>query len=150
MDPQDDIRRFEKIMKDLMEGIFGRGRIEVFTPMMSTGNPFSNPMQGDSREPLTEINETKTEVVVTMELPGANKNQIDINATNMSIEISAKIDRVIESGNSRGRSQTSFRKYLTLPEEVDPKTIKARYKNGILEVTMKKTEKEKGTKIKVE
>ena len=146
MDPTDDIKKFEKLMKDMVEGLFGRGRIEFFTPMMG---PQSMQL-GDVREPLTDINETKTEVIVTIEIPGAKKEDIDIHATPSSLEIKAKIRRAVDTSGVHSTSTLRFQKQLTLPEEVDPKSIKAKYKNGILEVAMKKTAKPKGTKIKVE
>jgi len=146
MDPYDDIKKFEKTMKEMIEGLFGGGRVEIFTPFRAQkGMEF-----GDVREPLTDINETKDEVVVTMELPGASKNDIDLSATQTSLDIKAKIKKAVNEKGVSSTSTRTFEKYLTLPEEVDPKSIKARYKNGILEVSMKKTQKPKGTKIKVE
>ncbi|MBR9680601.1 MAG: Hsp20/alpha crystallin family protein [Candidatus Altiarchaeota archaeon] len=146
MDPTDDIKKFEKLMTDLVEGLLGRGRIEIFTPMM---NPKTVQL-GDVREPLTDINETKLEVIVTMEIPGAKKDDIDIHATPSSLEIKAKLTKTMDAQGIHSTSTQRFQKQLTLPEEVDPKSIKATYKNGILEVAMKKTVKSKGTKIKVE
>jgi len=47
--------------------------------------------------------------------------------------------------------QRKYYKELELPAEVDPKTAKSIYRNGVLEVTLAKIkEKPKGEPIKVE
>ena len=93
-----------------------------------------------AREPLTEIQRHGKEIVIIAEIPGVSKNDIKLIAYDDKLEI--KVD-------------TENRKYykkLSLPAYIDEKSIKASYKNGILEVKLKvKKEKEKkGKVIKVE
>jgi HSP20 family protein len=47
------------------------------------------------------------------------------------------------------RSYGSFRRDLTLPSEVEPGSIEASYKDGILTIRMPKSEKAKAVKVKV-
>ena len=93
-----------------------------------------------AREPLTEVQKHKNEIVVIAELPGVSKEDIKLLAKEDELEI--KVD-------------TSSRKYykkLKLPAFVDENSIKATYNNGILEVRMKikKEKKKTGKLIKVE
>jgi HSP20 family protein len=149
VDPFDDIKRFEKIMKEMMEGLFGGARFEVFTPMRAGGKGRAEEIS-DVREPLTDINETKDEVLVTLELPGASKDNIDLDVEDRGIEISAKIHKLSEGEDKRSSSFTRFQKFLTLPCDVDPNSVKATYNNGILEVHLNKLKKSKGKKVKIE
>ncbi|RLI14235.1 MAG: Hsp20/alpha crystallin family protein [Candidatus Hecatellales archaeon] len=91
------------------------------------------------REPLVDIIEEAEAVKVVAEVPGVEKNDIQLYGTERSLTI--KVD-------------TPSRKYfkeVELPAEVDPKSAKSTYKNGVLEVILKKTApKPKGQPIKVE
>jgi len=77
---------------------------------------------------------------VTVELPGVDKDSIDLEIIdNNKLLIKAK-------GENR-----SYRKILELPAEVDEDSIKATYKNGILDIIINKKKETKGGKrIKVE
>jgi len=93
----------------------------------------------EERKPLIDIIETDDEVQVIAEMPGVNKEDIDLNATEKSLEIKA------EGENRR------YHELVELPCEVIPDSAKARYNNGVLEVIFKKKHPEKkGKKIKIE
>jgi HSP20 family protein len=47
------------------------------------------------------------------------------------------------------RSYGSFRRDVTLPCEIDPEKIDATYKEGVLHLTLPKSEKAKAVKVKV-
>jgi len=150
MDPFDDIKKFEKLMKNMLEGLFGGSSVNVITPFKGTGfNPGQN-LNSKEREPLTDVFETDDEVIVTMELPGASKNDIEVDASANGLEIIASIKRVSVNENSRSSSTSRFRKHVRLPAEVDSNTVKAKYRNGILEVKLKKIKKTKSKKVKIE
>ena len=92
-----------------------------------------------SREPLTDVNETDTEIAITVELPGVAKEDIDINVAETKVEVKVKTE-----------SRNYFKK-IELSNEVQSKSSKATYTNGILDLVLKKkiSEKVKGTKVKV-
>jgi HSP20 family protein len=93
----------------------------------------------EERKPLIDVIETDDEVQVIAEMPGVNKEDIDLNATERSLEIKA------EGENRR------YYERVELPCEVIPDSAKARYNNGVLEVVFKKKHPEKkGKKIKIE
>jgi len=92
------------------------------------------------REPLIDIISDNGNIKVVAELPGVSKPDIKLHATANTLTVSV---------------DTPERKYykdLDLPAEVDPKSAKSTYKNGVLEVTLAKVAKKKpkGEPIKVE
>jgi HSP20 family protein len=112
--------------------------------MDSFGNLEKEPITGErkvrkTREPLVEVNEEPDQIILIAEMPGVNKEDIQLNATNRSITISTE---KIVSGRS-------YFKEIDLPAAINKDYAKARYTNGILEVRLKKI-KEKGKSIDVE
>lgn len=112
--------------------------------MNSFGNLEKEPISGErkvrkTREPLVEVNEEENQIILIAEMPGVNKEDIELNATNTSITISTE---KIVSGRS-------YFKEIDLPAPINSDYAKARYTNGILEVKLKKL-KEKGKSIDIE
>jgi HSP20 family protein len=108
----------------------GKPRIEDF------GNKQIKSPEGESiiseeREPLTDIIEGNNDVAVTVEIPGVEKDDINLNVKNDYLEI--KVDT----------PQRKYHKRLDLPCDVIPNTTKATYKNGILDVVIKRKERKK-------
>ena len=91
------------------------------------------------REPLVDVFSEDGSIKVVAELPGVEKQDIKLHATPKTLTISVDTP------------QRKYYKELELPEEIDPKTAKSVYRNGVLEVTLTKVkEKPKGEPIKVE
>ncbi|MEM2918732.1 MAG: archaeal heat shock protein Hsp20 [Candidatus Altiarchaeota archaeon] len=94
------------------------------------------------REPLTDIIEKDKEILVVAEIPGVEKNEINLDVTDDALTISVNTER------------RKYHKELKLPYKVKTDSAKATYKNGILEVKLEKIEEKKpekkGVKIKVE
>jgi HSP20 family protein len=149
----DDIRRMaEEMMKmfttaqpgkpfvhgfKIQYGPDGKPKIEDFgnKPIKS---PKGESLISEEREPLTDIIEGDNDVAVTVEIPGVEKEDIDLNVTKETLEI--RVDT----------HQRKYHKNLNLPCDVLPKTTKATYKNGILDVVIKRSEKKKpGSRYKV-
>ena len=108
-------------------------------PFASSRNKTKEATIDTSREPLTDVNETDSDIAITVELPGVAKEDIDINVTETRVEV--KVDT--EARN--------YFKAIDLSCEVQTKSSKATYTNGILDLVLKKkiSEKAKGTKVKV-
>ncbi len=92
------------------------------------------PRVKEEREPLVDIIETDGEVHVVAELPGVEKSDIKLHGTEDTLTISVDTP------------QHKYYKEVTLPTTVDVKDAKTQYKNGVLEVTLPKIQKEKKTK----
>jgi len=99
------------------------------------------PVITEEREPLIDVFESGDEVTVIAEMPGVEKEKIDVKVTEDGRTL------IINASDSSRR----YYKEVELPAKVDPASAKASYKNGVLEVKLKKTDKgEKGVKIQVE
>jgi len=70
-------------------------------------------------------------IQVFAEVPGVEKSDIKLNATENSLSIAVDTET------------RKYHKEVELPERVDPDSVKATYRNGVLEVTLKKLEKKK-------
>lgn len=113
----------------------GKPRIQEF------GNavPPETSEEAGGREPLTDIIEEKDSVRVIVELPGVEKDDIQLNAEDAHLEV--EVDR----------EDRRFYKKLELPCSVDPDSAQASYKNGVLEVTLTRVvPKKKGRAVKIE
>lgn len=101
-------------------------------------NPEGVPVISEEQEPLTDVIEGVDDVAITVEIPGVNKEDIDLNVTKNHVELS------VDS------SQRKYQKLLDLPCEVKPRTTKATYNNGVLDVVIqRKTKKRNGDSFKV-
>jgi len=106
--------------------------------------------------PKIDIWEDEEKYVVEAELPGFDKKDIDINVTDDILTIKASRKKEEEKKDKNyyyaERSYGEFVRSVRLPSEVDKKSIKAKYNNGVLELTLPKTKeaKEKTTKIEIE
>jgi HSP20 family molecular chaperone IbpA len=87
--------------------------------------PPSPTIAADERIPAAEVSVTPDHVYVTVELPGAPKDALDIEATDRRLRVRAP--RV---------GAPTFHLDLELPSPVDPRSAKATYRNGILDVTL--------------
>ena len=157
-------KQMDNLMRDAVEGNLPDHATKnpfVFGFSVSTGpdgvpkfedfgntriRPFSSSKTGSkeatidtSREPLTDVNETDTEIAITVELPGVAKEDIDINVAETKVEVKVETE-----------SRNYFKK-IELSNEVQSKSSKATYTNGILDLVLKKkiSEKVEGTKVKV-
>jgi len=94
----------------------------------------------EKREPLIDIMETDDEVRIVAELPGVEKDAIKLHGTDDSLTISVDAPH------------RKYHKDVELPAKVNPKQAKSSYKNGVLEVTLKKRapEQPKGEPINIE
>jgi HSP20 family protein len=92
------------------------------------------------REPLTDVIECKDEISITLEVPGVDKDEI---------ELTVEEDRVAINVDT---PQRKYFKEIPLKIKVDPKTSKATYKNGVLDIILKKVPQKdkKGKKVKIE
>jgi len=106
--------------------------------------------------PSIDVSETKNDLVVKAELPGMDPKDIDISLNDgyLTLRGEKKQEREEKEENYHyiERSYGSFTRSVQLPKEVKRDKITASYKNGILKITLPKSEeaKKKEVKIKVE
>ena len=106
----------------------------------------------------TNVSETDTEVRVTAEVPGMAPEDVDVEITGDTITIQGKKEsEKDETGDEEGRQfrrlerrSGSFKRVTRLPFEIDPETVVADVKNGVLTVTVPKPAEMKTPGHKVE
>ena len=80
----------------------------------------------EEREPLVDVLEEDKEITIVAQLPGAKKEDIDVNVTETQATISVDTQ------------EHSYHKKLQLPAIVDPESAKTSYKNGVLQIKLQK------------
>ena len=85
----------------------------------------------EEREPLTDVIEGDNDVFITVEVPGIEKEDINLNINDSSLDID------VDSPNRK------YQKSIDLPCSVIPNHAKATYKNGILDIVIKRKEKKR-------
>lgn len=158
----EDFDRIEEMMEEMMRRAFETPLREarayrpyVYGFSMSLGpdgkpviREFGNvqssrfgPQLREEREPLVDIIEEDEYVVVVAEIPGVEKDDINLNTTEDHLTIS------VDTPNRK------YSKELALPARVDHKSARASYKHGVLEVRLRKFEIKapvKGERIRIE
>ncbi len=103
--------------------------------------------------PAVDVSEREDDLLVRAELPGMTAEDIDIEVQGNALMIRGeKKDESEESGERYHyveRRSGSFQRMIQLPNEVDPDQIDANYKDGVLTVTLPKSEAAKPKRIAV-
>jgi HSP20 family protein len=92
----------------------------------------------DIRKPLIDVLESEETVHVIAEMPGIEKENIQLNATDLILDIETL------DGNPK------YSERVELPVKVDPQSAKATYKNGVLEVTFMRLASSSRASINIE
>jgi HSP20 family protein len=106
--------------------------------------------------PKVDIYDEADSFVIKAEIPGINKEDVEVNLTEDMITISGEKKReeeVEKKGYYRmERSYGSFARSFRLPEEIESDKAKATFKDGVLEVRVPKTEeaRKKEKKVSIE
>ncbi|MEW6109227.1 MAG: Hsp20/alpha crystallin family protein [Nitrospirota bacterium] len=104
--------------------------------------------------PDVDMFERKGDIVVKADLPGVEKENIDLSITKEALTIKGEVKRDEEVKKEDyyaiERSYGRFLRTIQLPVEVDSSKAKASYKNGVLEVILPKKEEAKPHEIKVD
>jgi HSP20 family protein len=142
-------RRFEQ----LVDRFFGRR-----WPSLARWPDFS--LTGDllgkmeARVPSLDVLDRDHEILVRAEIPGIDKKDISISLTDNLLTIKGQTSR--EEKEEKGDfhrheiSRSSFARSVTLPGAVDSSKANATLKDGVLEITLPKTESSKRRSISVQ
>jgi HSP20 family protein len=104
--------------------------------------------------PPADVSEDERQFTLTLELPGLKAEEVSLALEGNQLEISGEKRFEQESGNAPQsrrieRSRRSFRRVFTLPDSVDVDGIEASIADGILTVSLPKTERAKPRSIQV-
>ncbi len=119
-------------LKEGAKGVFGFS-VKTMTGGKPIVEPFGNikktpkgPAVEEEREPITDVFDEKEEIVVMAEMPGISEEDIKLDLKEDILDISA------QSGDKK------YHKEVLLPAKVKQETLTSNYKNGILEVKIKR------------
>jgi len=129
----DMIDEMDRRIRRLMDRVFSDVSLDLYD------------MERRELKPLTQIYETDEEVIVTLDLPCASKDGIELKATEDTLYIKAKMDRCVRISNI---DFENYSKSIRLPTRVDARNAKASFKDGILQVRLPK--KFEGNDIRIE
>lgn len=105
-------------------------------------------------QPSVDIYETDNAVVITAELPGVKKDDIEIEVENniLSIKGERKEDHEVSEDNyyRRERVVGRFHRAFTLPVDCNHDAIKANFENGVLRLEIPKPEEKKPKKVAIQ
>ncbi len=106
-----------------------------------------------SLSPAVDVVETGDEIVLTCDLPGVSRDDLDLSISRNVITIKGeKKGEQKKEGSKTFRKETwsgSFQRTLSLPETVDPDKVEASMKDGVLTVKIAKREEVKPRQISV-
>jgi len=109
---------------------------------------------GPATFPLVNVYDGKENVVVTAELPGMTKDRVGITFADGVLTLSGTMEPLAAAkGMSvvrQERSAGAFEKTLRIPTKVEQGKISASFENGILTVTLPKSEEAKPKTITIE
>jgi len=104
--------------------------------------------------PKVDLIDRENEVIVRAELPGINKDDVEVTIDEYSVTIKAvtKHEKEKEEGEYYRREMSSgeYQRTLALPTTVDEEKAQATFTGGVLELTLPKLEKTHRKTVKVE
>ncbi|HWP46168.1 MAG TPA: Hsp20/alpha crystallin family protein [Candidatus Limnocylindrales bacterium] len=140
-DPFRDLSIIQERMNKLFEESIARSRGEEGTSLAAWVPP-------------VDIYETKDAIVVKAELPGIDQKDIEVQVHDNILTIRG--ERKFESDVKREnfhrieRAYGTFQRSFSIPNTIRQDQVKARFHNGILEITLPKMEEAKPRQIKVD
>jgi HSP20 family protein len=126
-----------------MDDLFGRFFGESLPDNAGTGTYW----------PAMDVAENEDAVIVKAELPGTKPDDIEISVQGNTLTISG--EKKEESEDRREgyyhteRRYGRFQRVVSLPNDVDPEKIEATHREGVLTVSLPKTEAAKPKRVKI-
>jgi HSP20 family protein len=109
--------------------------------------------QTTSQGPFPPINvfQQGDDILAIIELPGIDKNDLRIQAKENAIRISGRkvVDYPEASVHRRERVSGDFDRTLSIPVQLDPDGIKAEYRDGVLALSLPRSERDRPRTIRI-
>ncbi|MDD1757324.1 MAG: Hsp20/alpha crystallin family protein [Methanotrichaceae archaeon] len=145
------------IMDDLglvdIESIYMHQMREVHKRMGAIAESVPH-VAGTVKRPSADVKETDEAIVVTMEVPGVSKDNVDVEIIGDELSVSAKRSAEPEAKDETvyrsERNYDTFERVIRLPDDIKSEETKAILCNGVLEITLPKVAVISKTKIGVE
>jgi len=132
-------------LREAMDRLFDDAFTRPFSLMREGGATWSSP--------AIDMYQTDNEVIVKAAVPGLKADEVQINVTGDILTIKGESKHVEEKKNQswhiREQRWGAFERSVTLPTAVIPDRAKADFENGILTITLPKSEEAKPRTITV-
>lgn len=134
-------------------GLFPRSLGRLFDELSREVGPVERAGAAQMVAPAVEIAEDENAYTVTAELPGVKKDDVHVEMSEgvLSVRGEKKSEREEKKEQRRyvERSYGTFSRSFTLPRDANPDQIDASFKDGILTITIPKTEAAKPRTINI-
>jgi len=149
------ITRFSPFRSSLEDVTVLQNRLNsIFHDFARPASTESEALAAGSFVPAVDIYEDAHNITLKLEAPGIRQEDLDIRIENQNLVVKGerKLDAEEREENFRRieRRFGTFVRSFTLPQTVDPDTIKAAYDNGVLKISIAKKAEAKPKQIKVE
>jgi len=152
------------MMDDFMGDFLPRGFEGFMNPLNQTMRKALHEMEralpavqsGFDWAPTADISENKDSYVIHANLPGVKKDNIKIEVDHNILTIRGeRVDEHEEKDEDtkfykRESTFGTFMRRFTLPDDIEPKSIKANYKDGVLTLTIPKPPESEAVQVKIE
>lgn len=129
-----------------MQRQFNRLFDEAFVPAQELDRSFV-------RVPAAELQETSDAIHLKLEIPGIEAKDLDVKVTENAVSVSGERKSETKT-EDKGVTKSEFhygkfQRVIPLPARIQNTNVTAEYKDGILNLTLPKTEAEKNKVVKV-
>jgi len=144
--PERELDRFRREIDKIFEDFFTPGRFPTL---------FGRTREEEfSTFPALDVYDDKDNVMVKAEVPGLKKDDIEIQIKGRDLVIKGERKKEEEVKDENyyyaERVYGAFSRVVRLPVDVKADQVKAKFKNGVLEIVLPKVEEAKPKEIKVE
>ena len=131
---------------------------EIAALQNEMGRFMNNLLEGNGRTnqawvPALDVWETESDIVYAVDLPGIPEDKISVELDDGALTITGERERTQEESNERfyrfERRHGTFSRTFAVPQGVSEDDISADFKNGVLEVHVKKPEQPKPKRIQI-
>lgn len=118
------------------------------------GDALPGEADGAAWLPAVNVEESRDEMILTAELPGLGRDDVEIELENNVLTIRGSKEETREAGTERRyhvweRRYGSFQRSFSLPRTVSGDQIEATFQDGVLHIRMPKAAEAKGRKIEI-
>jgi HSP20 family protein len=133
----DDVRRMQQELDDLFGHFDG---LDAIRSLPRSGFPPIN------------VGVTSEQVQVYLFAAGIDPGKLDVSIQQNVLTISGTRERSAQQGRQHFRQERfsgEFRRVLSLPEDVDPERVDAKYRDGVLQITVARRAGARARRIEV-
>jgi HSP20 family protein len=102
--------------------------------------------------PMVNVGTTEDSVIVYLFAPGIDPKSLDISLQQNMLSISGQRDVPLDASATYYRQERfrgAFRRTIGLPEDVDPDQVEAKYRDGIVQITVRRHQSTKPRQIEI-